>query len=468
MGINSTTFGRALTCLALVALLLSVFGARPVSAQTQRYVDTTGTDTGACTDPTAPCQTIGYAINQAAHGDTINVAAGTYDGLLTIDKPLTLQGDPSGDLPRLTFPDTAHDGITIAADNVTLDNLWLYRDGHSGYNAIVSVPKGGTYPEYEIVHSGLTIQNCVVEGGRYGMYVSVEDMTVDHNTFIRPYRNGIVTAGITGNTVIRRNHFIGTDDTKQAVYVTTGPGRPFDSGTLQITHNTHTGGGHFFLVDYWGWDEVNGLELEIAHNSVDDTGGRRGVVFYAAYARDPLGFSKFETIVIRDNIFSNCGPAVYVDYQDWGGAPDPDDKTVPADDHILVHNNLTYSITLGADDTMDTSGAYGYRDTAETPSGASLLMFDLANNFIGDPLYDDPEHDGICFEFWALQSGSPALAAASDGTNIGAWQGTPPSVPAVGGTTMPINPLRAMGPIAGLLIAVAAGAAAFVSGRRTS
>jgi len=28
-------------------------------------------------------------------------------------------------------------------------------------------------------------------------------------------------------------------------------------------------------------------------------------------------------------------------------------------------------------------------------------------------------------EYWALQAGSPALDNASDGTNIGAWQGDP-------------------------------------------
>ncbi|MCD6168698.1 MAG: hypothetical protein J7J33_05325, partial [Caldisericia bacterium] len=72
-------------------------------------------------------------IDAVAEGGTVYVAAGTYYEVLTIDKTLTLQGDPSDDRPKIEFPDTDKDGITIKADNVTLENLWLYRAGHSYY-----------------------------------------------------------------------------------------------------------------------------------------------------------------------------------------------------------------------------------------------------------------------------------------------------------------------------------------------
>ncbi|MGI9416164.1 MAG: choice-of-anchor B family protein [Hyphomicrobiales bacterium] len=52
---------------------------RLAQAGGQRYVDgKTGTDQGTCADPGAPCKTISYAHGQAAAGDTINVAAGSY------------------------------------------------------------------------------------------------------------------------------------------------------------------------------------------------------------------------------------------------------------------------------------------------------------------------------------------------------------------------------------------------------
>ena len=406
---NTRKFRLLLTTLVVVLLLAVFLG---------------GSAWAATINVPAECATIQGAINAASVGDTINVAAGAYLEVLTIDKTLTLQGDSSDDRAKIEFPDTNQDGITVTADNVTLDNLWLCRAGHSHYRAIIGVPKGGSYPNYTIDIQGLTVENCLVEGGRYSMYVSVKDMTVRDCTFKEPYRDAIVTAGIAGTTTITHNHFIGAGGTKQAIYMTTGPGKPYDSGTFDITHNTHTGGGHFFLVDFWGWDGVNSVDLQILHNSIDQIGDRKGVVFYAAYAEDPQGFPKLNPIAIRDNNFTNCGPAVYIDYQDWGGAPSADDRTVPVDGQIVIHNNLIHNIIADANDMMDVTGSYGYYDaTGMTPSNASLAMFDSSGNIVADPLYEEPNHPGICFDYWALTCGSPAYATASDGTNIGAWQG---------------------------------------------
>ncbi len=46
-----------------------------------RYVAPTGTDTGDCTNPAQPCQTIQYAVDQATDGDEIRVAGGAYTGV---------------------------------------------------------------------------------------------------------------------------------------------------------------------------------------------------------------------------------------------------------------------------------------------------------------------------------------------------------------------------------------------------
>ena len=49
-----------------------------LQAGTTRYVAASGTDTGNCSSPGAPCHTIQYAVNQSASGDRILVAQGTY------------------------------------------------------------------------------------------------------------------------------------------------------------------------------------------------------------------------------------------------------------------------------------------------------------------------------------------------------------------------------------------------------
>ena len=80
---------RAIGALALVGGLVGagVIVAAPVAsaAGTDLYVATTGTDSpNTCTNPSSPCLTIGYAVSQAASGDTIHVAAGTYTTTSTV------------------------------------------------------------------------------------------------------------------------------------------------------------------------------------------------------------------------------------------------------------------------------------------------------------------------------------------------------------------------------------------------
>jgi len=63
----------------------------PVEAAT-RFVDgAVGADAGDCT--LDPCATIGYAVDQAAGGDTIDIADSIYTEMLTIDKSLIFQGE---------------------------------------------------------------------------------------------------------------------------------------------------------------------------------------------------------------------------------------------------------------------------------------------------------------------------------------------------------------------------------------
>lgn len=60
----------------------------------------TGSDSGTCGSEISPCLTIQQAISNAAPGDTIDVAAGTYNEGLTVNKSLTLLGPKVGIAPN--------------------------------------------------------------------------------------------------------------------------------------------------------------------------------------------------------------------------------------------------------------------------------------------------------------------------------------------------------------------------------
>ncbi|MBB4118376.1 putative outer membrane repeat protein [Mesonia hippocampi] len=72
--------------------LLAFLFALSVAAQSTRYVDPTGTDSGNCLDPSSACATINYALSVAGSGDTIAIASGVYTEQLDITKEITLQG----------------------------------------------------------------------------------------------------------------------------------------------------------------------------------------------------------------------------------------------------------------------------------------------------------------------------------------------------------------------------------------
>src|SRR5690554_4746589 len=61
-------------------------------AQSTRYVDPTGTDSGNCLDASSVCATIDYAMSVAGSGDTIEIASGVYTEQLEITKDLSIQG----------------------------------------------------------------------------------------------------------------------------------------------------------------------------------------------------------------------------------------------------------------------------------------------------------------------------------------------------------------------------------------
>jgi hypothetical protein len=77
---------------AFVLLAVLLFGSIPALAQTTIYVDDDNCPGPGAGTPADPYCKIQDAINAASPGDVINVNPGTYDGALTIAKPITLSG----------------------------------------------------------------------------------------------------------------------------------------------------------------------------------------------------------------------------------------------------------------------------------------------------------------------------------------------------------------------------------------
>jgi parallel beta-helix repeat protein len=117
------TLVAAAACMALVALMAGQAFAAPMAT---RYVSLSGTDAGDCT--ASPCRTIGYAIGQANAGDTVSVAAGTYDESVSVTKRLSLLGtgatiDAAGLLNGIVISGADAAGTTVSGFTIVNSNL---------------------------------------------------------------------------------------------------------------------------------------------------------------------------------------------------------------------------------------------------------------------------------------------------------------------------------------------------------
>ncbi|MBV8461695.1 MAG: DUF1565 domain-containing protein [Acidimicrobiales bacterium] len=170
-------------------------GAKPSG----EFVSTTGTDTGNCVS--APCATVNYAISQATAGETINVAAGTYNQTVNIDKPVTLRG--------------------AGASKTTIDGTGLDPSAQGYYGVVFVGDAGGA-----VTVSGFTITNPYPDA-----YTSGEPEAIalaDHNAGD--------TISLDKNTITE-----GTADTNSGTDFPIGIDTFLNAATTDISDNTVTG-----------------------------------------------------------------------------------------------------------------------------------------------------------------------------------------------------------------------------------
>lgn len=140
----------------------------------------------------------------AGSGATVTVDSGTYDGAVTIDRPLTLQGD--GSMPTLTVGSAQPAVLTIASDDVTVSGFNI--DGNGSNDGVKMTG-----------NDNILLENNTIENSGTGLDASA-------------YGNGNIA--LSGNTF--------TDNTQ---------GADFGSGTIDLTGaaNTFNGGNAALLFD---------------------------------------------------------------------------------------------------------------------------------------------------------------------------------------------------------------------------
>jgi hypothetical protein len=202
-------------------------GAQPVNTL---YVSKTSAgDVGTCSTPATACQTVDYALTQAVAGDTIKVAAGTYNQTVAITIPVRLEGAGASH--------TTLDGSGIDSSGTTYGVVYVGTTGGavsvSGFTITNPFPDSYTGGEPEIValadtnpsDSVVITKNVLSEGAvdtnagtdfpiGLDTFKNAASTTITHNTMSGTFQgalledNGPVT--FANNTI--KNLITGTDD----------------------------------------------------------------------------------------------------------------------------------------------------------------------------------------------------------------------------------------------------------------
>ncbi|HLH28346.1 MAG TPA: hypothetical protein VKW77_05490, partial [Acidimicrobiales bacterium] len=227
---------RSTLKLLLAASVLACLGgaclavARPAGAAGHLlFVATNGSDTSNCQTQTAPCQTISYAVTQAASGDTIRVGAGTFKENVTVPatfSSLTIVGQGASTVVTGTAPA----GATFFLNGtVTLQTMSISGYAQDG-RGIFDNADGSQFVQDEI--SGNTGGGIFNNGN--GVSIT-QDLISDNGG---PSTGGAIFNN--GNNVVVANDTITGNSTPTTGGALFNNGSPVTLTSDTITNNTAT------------------------------------------------------------------------------------------------------------------------------------------------------------------------------------------------------------------------------------
>ena len=415
-----------------ILMLVAFLGISSLMSQTIRNVPST-------------YPTIQGAINASNNGDTVIVDAGTYNvasSQILINRSIILRAKTGlASKPKITTSYTSYSNcaVSIYANNVILDGFEI--DGSSAFSTFPATTSNYLVGDYNsstnIGFNNWTVKNCYIHNCREGLRLSANTgVTIQGNEVAQTVKHCIDCSystcyglKVTQNWLHSENSPYGSKPAGIAYLCSNIAG-----ASVEISYNYCTACRTFCDLSKVAAGNAPNSDINIIHNTVDwklaavpatvlttDNGQQMAIAFWAedGTSATPTQSWISSHFKIRDNIFSRMK---------WYEVTATPDNWDPLSGPLELKNNLfsqwflcdAYyaSPNISAVEWPAARGAVGSRDFG---SGNG---FTYTNNIQASPIYASTGTTASAY--YVLQAGSPALYAATDGTNIGANQYQPP------------------------------------------
>lgn len=216
---------------------------------------------GACTVGDPNCATIQAAVTAASPGDTINVAAGTYNERVVVDKTLTINGAQVG-VDARTRPGTSGESVItfacgpvqVIANNVVLNGFSI-QDATTSPNVDPGCLGAAIHTSFFVGGNfGFRFLNNIIQNNIVGIYLNsaanATQTVVQRNSFRNNNQSGpaggnsVYSDQGLSNVLIDSNGFTGA--TSAGINLSGGSGTQFN---VTISNNTMTNGDRIVLFN---------------------------------------------------------------------------------------------------------------------------------------------------------------------------------------------------------------------------